>query len=631
MVNKARQRLSPQLKTHVISFFAYLFFIHSLALAEDAQESTELPRQLITDSPWIEEFSDRTTHAPFQKLTPQPLQITSPNFENLFQGSTAVQARTQGSPTTSIRGSSQAARVLYLLNNIPLNFLDGFGGSSQFVPTEILRQVNIFEGPTSALYGANALGGSIHFVGDQRKQALVRVGLSDTDTSYAEGGSLSTKNIALIAPLTSSDQKDHWQMSVFTENDRGDFPYTNAAGQKQRRSQNDQQLQRFTLLGSHRSEHWKWSHLLLYSDLRKTSPGSLILPLKTDQKSKALLLGTSAEYKATSNSLWITRLSYAGLHSDFLDTSVSTSNSDKIWLSQSYSWEIFSGILSQTLFDFNHNQYQASFVQDQRFHRTEPELAQTFTIPIMSSAFLEPSIRHLFRYKETLLQINAPIHFEHGRLWLLYSEGFRPPSLTDLYAQTSYFVGNANLKPEDSQQYELGQAWRVDSLELSSSLFFLKYKNLLQGSVLPTSEFTKVNVGEAQTYGMSAKLQIHQPRWTSGISHTYMQARELPTRVPLRFSPEHQTFIHLNYNLNPTQSLTLQHTIWSPIWDLDFINNRNTKLPSWTGTDILLSQKINKRSSLQVGIYNLFNQRREMTFGYPEPQRRGALALEMSF
>ena len=590
----------------------------------------ELPRQYITDSPWVEEFSDRTTHAPFQKLTPQPLQITSPNFETLFQGSTAVQARTQGSPATSIRGSSQAARVLYLLNNIPLNFLDGFGGSSQFVPTEILRQINIFEGPTSALYGANALGGSIHFVADQRKNSLVRIGLSDTDTSYAEGGPVSTSNVALVTPLLSSE-KDHIQFSAFAEHDRDDFPYTTATGAKNRRAQNDQQLQRFTLLGNHRRDRWKWSHLLLYSDLRKTSPGSLILPLKTDQKSKALLAGVTSEYKPSSESLWISRLSYAGLHSDFLDTTASTSNSDKLWLSQAYSWQIFSGVLSQTVLDFNHNLYKASFARNERFERTEPELAQSLTIPVFKSAFLEPTVRHLFRYKETLFQLNAPAHFEHGRVWFLYSEGFRPPSLTDLYAQTSYFVGNQNLKPEYSQQYEVGQAWNVDAIEISSSLFLLKYKDLLQGSVLPTSEFTKINVGQAQTYGISAKVQINQPQWNSNLSHTYMLARELPSRTPLRFSPEHQTFFSFNYLLSTKRSLTLQQTLWSSIWDLDFINNRNTRLPAWSSTDILLSQKINKLSSLQLGIYNLFNQRREMTFGYPEPQRRAALALEMTF
>jgi outer membrane receptor for ferrienterochelin and colicin len=126
-------------------------------------------------------------------------------------------------------------------------------------------------------------------------------------------------------------------------------------------------------------------------------------------------------------------------------------------------------------------------------------------------------------------------------------------------------------------------------------------------------------------------MQINQPCWTSQLSHTYMLARELPPRTPLRFSPEHQSFFSFNYLLDQKRSLTLQQTLWSSIWDLDFINNRNTRLPSWSSTDILLSQKINTLSSLQLGIYNLFNQRREMTFGYPEPQRRAALALEMTF
>ncbi|MBY0384782.1 TonB-dependent receptor [bacterium] len=581
--------------------------------------ANELPRQYITDTPWMDEFSDRTTHSPFEKLTPQPLQITSPYFEHLFLGSTAVQSRSQGSPTTSIRGSSQAARVLFLLDNIPLNFLDGFGGSTQFVPTEILQQINIFEGPTSALYGANALGGSVHFVAGKKADRLLRISSSQTDS-----------NAALVIPLIHSENNT-LQASAFLENNDGDFSFTQANGQNAFRQNNDQQLQRFTLLGKHLTKNWKLSHLLLYSDLRKTSPGSLPMPLVTDQKSKALLAGVSSEYKTSTSTLWTSRFSYASLHSDFLDTTESTSNSDKLWLSQTFSWELAPGILSQTLFDLNHNFYTASFVQNENFERSEPELAQSFIFPFSSRIFFEPSLRYLFRYEQALFQMNIPVIFESSRLWFLYSEGFRPPSLTDLYAQTSYFRGNPLLQPEKSRQFEVGQAWNVEALTFSSSLFFLKYQDLLQSSVLPTSEFTKINVGEAQTYGMSAKIDLQQPRWKAHLSHTYMIARETNTRAPLRFSPEHQTFMSFSSQIKKSHEITLQQSLWSAIWDLDFINNRNTKLAPWSSTDVLYSYKWNNSLSIQAGVYNLFDQRRELSFGYPEPQRRAALAAEMKF
>lgn len=520
--------------------------------------------------------------------------------------------------------------MLFLLDNIPLNFLDGFGGSSQFIPTEILQQINIFEGPTSALYGANALGGSIHFVPQKRKSSLLRIGVSDTDESVFKDSSVSIANAALVTPLVSSD-KDLLQLSLFSEKDRGDFPYVDRNGGEGVRENNQQALQRFTLLGRHKRDRWKISHLLLYSHLDKTSPGSLITPLVTRQKSNALLAGVSSEFKASENTLWISRLSYASLHSDFFDPAKSISNSDKIWLSQIFSWEFAPGFLSQTLFDLNQNYYTATFVQDQKFDRSEPELAQSFMIPLTKHLFFEPSVRHLFRYDETLLQFNLPMVFESSRLWLMYSEGFRPPSLTDLYAQTTYFRGNPLLTPEKSQQYEVGQSWRHEGITLSSAVFYLRYQDLLQGSVLPSSEFTKINVGRAETYGVSAKLEVEQPFWRWNLSHTYMIAREKPSQTPLRFSPEHQTFSSLSYQLTDKHILTAQQTLWSSIWDLDFVNNTNIKLTSWASTDLLWMYRWTKESSLQFGVYNFFNKRRELTYGYPEPQRRVALAFEMSF
>lgn len=592
--------------------------------------SDDLPRLYVTDSPWSEEFSERTSHAPFQKLSPQPLQITSPYFENLFLGSTGVQSRSQGSPATSIRGSSQAARVLFLLDNLPLNFLDGFGGSSQFIPNEILQQINIFEGPTSALYGASAMGGSIHFVPKKRQTPLLRLGLSDTDNSAVDGESLSIANGALILPLLSTDS-DTLQLSAFAEKDRGDFPYKEESGAKGQRQNNQQQLTRFTLLGRHTRDHFKISHLLLYSDLQKTSAGSLFSPLVTKQKTKAFLAGATAEVKTTADTLWVSRVSYAALHSDFLDNASSVSNSDKIWVSQTFSWEFAPGFLSQTLFDLNHNFYTASFVQNQKFERSEPELAQSFILPLTKNIFVEPSVRHLFRYDETLFQLNIPIVFDSSRLWLMYSEGFRPPSLTDLYAQTSYFIGNTQLRPEKSQQYEFGHSWQHHGVTLSNSVFLLKYEDLLQSSVLPTSEFTKVNIGQAETYGINGKLEIHQPRWQAQLSHTYMIARETPSNERLRFSPEHQTFASVSYLLTAQQTLTLQQSVWSPIVDLDFINNQNVRLTDWSSTDVLWMHRWRNERSIQIGVYNLWNQRRELTYGYPEPQRRVALAFETTF
>lgn len=608
-----------------------LILILSWVVSASAAETISMPRQYILDSPFSEEFSDRMLHSPFTQVTPQPLQITSPQFETLFSTMTSVQVRTSGSPSTSIRGSNQAGRVLYLLDNIPLNFLDGFGGSPYFVPTELLSHINVFEGPSSANYGANALGGSIHFVPQKRSTPLLRMGLSDTDTSFlpSEGGTLSSANIAALVPLIHSD-KHQLQASVFLEKDRGDFPYETLAGSKERRRDNDQTLRRFTLWGRHTFDDLRVSHLLLFTDVDKTTPGAANFPFITEQNSQAFLAAVSTDLKVSPHVLWTSRLSYSLLHSDFADMGVSVSNSDKIWVNQNLAWEFAPGYLSQTTLDISHNMYTAAFVQDQKFDRTEPELAQTFIIPLTDHLLIEPTVRYLGRYQKTVYQLNIPYQLDSSKLWLTFSEGFRPPALTDLYANTTYFIGNPDLQPEKSRQIEAGYAFDWNNVNVSASIFQIDYENLMQAVPLGPVLSTKQNIGSADSFGLSTKINTRWDRWGFHLGYSALVARERGTNVPLRFSPEHQVFSSLSYNWNRL-SLVLQQTLWSPFNDIDFLSGQTVRMKQWEGTDILMHWKSAGPWSVSFGIYNLFDQRRELTFGYPEPQRRTALAVEYSF
>lgn len=603
-----------------------------LGLVLARAETYELPRQYIVASPMNDEFSDRMMYAPFTKLTPQPLQLTSPYFETLFSTLSTVQSRTSGSPTTSIRGSAQAGRVLYLLDNVPLNFLDGFGGSSLFVPTEILSQIHIFEGPSSASYGPNALGGSVHFVSMKRAAPLLRLGLSDTDTSFlpTEGGTVSDANIAAVVPLINTDSY-HLQASAYFDKDRGDFPYTTASGERGRRRDNEQRLRRFTLIGHKKWERLQLSHVLLFTGLNKTTPGSLPIPGITAQTAEAALGAITAAYRLTDRLLWTSRLSYSSLHSDFEDSfGPSLSRSDKIWINQQLAWEFAPGYLSQTTLDYNKNFYEASFVGADQYQRIEPELAQTFVIPVTPHLVIEPTARYLAKYEKTLLQVNIPYSFESAKIWAMYAEGFRPPALIDLFAKTAFYLGNANLTPEESKQFEVGSSWTYQNYEVSASIFQVDYENLFQGTVNGLGVFSKRNAGEARSQGFSTKLNADFGRWKFHGSYSNLIARETSNQQPLLFSPEHQVFASATYQRSKW-SLVWQQTLWSGFDDLDFTLGAPTRLAAWEGSDLLAFVKLSRKLSASFGIYNLFDRRRELGFGYPEPQRRTTLAFEYSF
>jgi outer membrane cobalamin receptor len=78
-------------------------------------------------------------------------------------------------------------------------------------------------------------------------------------------------------------------------------------------------------------------------------------------------------------------------------------------------------------------------------------------------------------------------------------------------------------------------------------------------------------------------------------------------------------------------TVTFQETIWSHFLDTDFSTGNDVILPMWQSTDILLVWQTSKKLSLNFGVFNLFNKPRQLSYGYPEAQRRVSFAAEYSF
>ncbi|MCC6138213.1 MAG: TonB-dependent receptor [Bdellovibrionaceae bacterium] len=605
--------------TLFLPYLLPLFF----AFAEQESETTtyKAPRQYVFAERDSEEFSNRTSSAPFTDITPNPLVIANSSFENLFFANTSIQAKSQGSPSISLRGSSQASRVLFVLNDIPLNFADGFGGSSLFIPLELTQNIQVIEGPTSALYGANAMAGAIHFKSKQFTRPQMRLGLGDADKKLDTP--ITTANASLVMPL--ADNKI--LASVFLENDRGDFRHT-TDGTPSTRNNNSQNMRRFTLGSQHKWNKWNLKTFSLYSGLNRITPGPLHTPLVTSQTSDAFFAAVSANYTGNSHSSRSV-LSASRFRSQYIDFGLNHSNSDKVFASEIFVKKITPTLLTQTTLDWNWNRYQSSYTGAETFDRTEPEIAQTLIYEVSPNFVIEPTLRYLGRYQQLLGQIHLPYRMDNARAWLSFGQGFRPPSLTDLYAQTSYFVGNSSLKPEESFQGEAGIGWDLPFVSVTSSLYKTRYSELFSSTSVAPGVVSKINIGKAETTGINMGAQIHpNTNWDLRLNHSLMVARELPSNNNLPFSPKNQSFLALTYKKNNWQ-MTAQHSLWSSFLDTNFNTGQVVRISSWEGTDLLLAYAAKKDLTLGLGVFNIFDNPRQLSFDFPEPQRRLFLSLEL--
>jgi len=136
------------------------------------------------------------------------------------------------------------------------------------------------------------------------------------------------------------------------------------------------------------------------------------------------------------------------------------------------------------------------------------------------------------------------------------STGYKAPSAKDLHngivsisgQGTSFNIGSPNLKPEESTNYELGFNYNNGNLDLTTTAFFNKIKNLITegpellncfsakkpnqpgcvsyGSHITQDTFSqKINADEAETKGVELSLKYSIiPEWDIKAAYTYMES-----------------------------------------------------------------------------------------------------------
>ncbi|HBK09362.1 MAG TPA: TonB-dependent receptor [Acetobacteraceae bacterium] len=105
-----------------------------------------------------------------------------------------------------------------------------------------------------------------------------------------------------------------------------------------------------------------------------------------------------------------------------------------------------------------------------------------------------------------------------SHLKFAYGTGFRAPSLYDRYGiDSSGFVGNPTLKPEQSQGWEagfitdVGTPWRVDFLTFGATYFDQRVRDLIVGVFSPI--FTDINLGSAHVHGVETEATLRPAYW----------------------------------------------------------------------------------------------------------------------
>ena len=252
----------------------------------------------------------------------------------------------------------------------------------------------------------------------------------------------------------------------------------------------------------------------------------------------------------------------------------------------------------------------------------------------------------LRRVTPTLLASWKPLEHADWNLRALYKKVFRMPTFNDLYYT---FIGNANLKPEYTTQYNLGTTLTLHNegsvlqrLTLQADAYYNTVKDKI--IAMPTSNqfrWTMINLGYVEIRGLDLALQtewaLGATRHTGRLTYTFQKAQDMTDESSPWYGGQ------IPYIPWHSGSLVYSGDYRQWAWNISFIytgeryesvaNIAENHAQPWYTTDCSLSHTLplsigTLRTTLEIN--NLFNQQYEVVQCYPMPGINGRLKFGLT-
>jgi len=567
----------------------------------------------------LDDVGSRRMVQPVESFTPEDFHpVDRTNLPDLLNVLPGIQSRTQGGPTISLRGSQSSARMLVLENGVPLNFADGTGFNPLYLTPENIGAVNVVKGPSSALFGHDAAAGVIEFQTEKLK----------TQKAFLSYGSFNTTQAFAGTPLTKKESPTQAQLTVYQSHTDGNYPFTiPRLGLTDTRSHNDIETVHMSLEARNElDQNFQWNTFNLFTRQIGSTPAPVTFPSFINSVNTwGLLSGVNFKYFPDSSSgEWAvgSRTTYKYLWQDYVSPANGFAEQpSEIWgVRQGLSITKKFGVHSLEIFDdFDGEKFSASYLASQQTISLNEFGASGF-IALNDQQSLQPAIRISNEGGSVLPTIGLiGLTNDQWKYFAVYSQGYRPPSITDLYAVFSNYVANPSLLPETTDELDLGFEKDFQNFFVHFDAFARDTSNLIQDVQNASNQTTPININRARATGFEISAE-HKSYVKTRVDLSYLNNRNVDTGDPIPLSPDMQLVVSIKKDFFAEKlSAQIQDTFWSTYDDES--GGSFTGLGPWNTTDLFASYAFNSSIRAQASILNIFNQPRELALNYPEPQR----------
>lgn len=517
--------------------------------------------------------------------------------------------------TVNIRGVGNSNKVLFMIDGQP-QWAGIFGHSlaDTYVANGVER-VEVVKGPSSLLYGSNAMGGSINIITRHQN----REGL--TGRARAMFGSFSTQKFNLSTGVR-----------------KGKFSLT-LAGQVDR-SNGNREGSEFWLANEYAqiqysaSGHWNVGANVDMTQSKANNPGTIQSPLLSMWTK--IFRGTGSVYaNNTYEKVHGGIQAYINWGNHLVDDGYAPGASPRTYLFHSNDYNM--GVsLFETVnpwtgndlslgIDFQHwggnswnTEKEDPNQRSSEFKEHENEVAGYI---MMQQSLLND-----------ILSVNAGVRLQHGsqygNIWVpqaglivrpvrmseikfSFSKGFRSPNLRELYL---YAPANPDLKPEYMLNYELSYRQHLlnGKLNFGVALYFIDGKNMIQTEMVDGRP-KNMNVGKFKNKGFEIDGSWRfADRWllTAGYAYLHTDSRTL------LYAPKNKLDASLSFNPCNFEFTLEDSNIWS-------LQNGAPDNATTTYTLINFRGAYTVPYKVPVTFFvkldNIFNRHYEVVYGCPMP------------
>ena len=399
--------------------------------------------------------------------------------------------------TVNIRGVGQSNKVLFMIDGQP-QWAGVFGHSvaDSYVANGI-ESVEVVKGPSSLLYGSNAMGGSINLITKQQNKDGI------TGRARALFGSFTTQKFALSTGL----RKGKLSATISGQLDRSNG---------YREGSEFWLANEFAQIRYEASRHWAFGTTLDMTQTDANNPGTLQSPL--ENMWTKLFRGTGSVYVKNSYDKADGGFqAYINWGRNKVDDGNAPGATPRNYLFNSTDYNM-GMTLYQSLYLWRENTLSAG-IDFQHWGGHVWNTGKEDPAVITSEA--RHSVNEVAGYVmmqqgffNNILNVNAGVRLQHGSTygneWVpqagfilrpghssqfkaSFSKGFRSPNIRELYL---YAVANPDLKPEYMLNYEVSyrQHFFDGNVMVGGALFFIDGSNMIQTAMVD-GRMKNVNTG----------------------------------------------------------------------------------------------------------------------------------------